>query len=349
METSNTIDMTEASGWFTFPAIRGVQAGREYYTAMVPFKQIPRIFVFNEYEVPPEMRAQRKLNKSRVPKIVNYVVQNIDDYVFSALTSSIDGEMHFIPNEEGASIGNLKISLNATLVINDGQHRRAAIEEVLKETPELAYESIPVVFFVDLGLKKSQQMFADLNKNAVRPSRSLSILYNIRDGSAQELMKMIQNVPIFKGRIELEKTSISKRSKNLFTLSSLYGSCKYTYQEVQDEDELERRTKLLEEYFIELTTVIKPWNDVYNDRLPTWQFREDYVCSHGVLLDAIGMLGLHLFENHPTIWKEKLQGLRNMEWFRNQAWEGVAMQKGRMVKSNQNVKASFEKLKQNLV
>ena len=348
METSNIFEKNENAGWLNFPAIRGVQAGREYYTAMVPFKHIPRIFVFDEYEIPPEMRAQRKLNTARIPKLVEYVVDNTDNYIFSALTASIDGEMRFLESEKQSSIGELYISLNATLVINDGQHRRAAIDEVLKLKPELAFESIPVVFFVDLGLKKSQQMFADLNKNAVRPSRSLNILYNVRDENAQKIMGIIDGVKIFKGNVELEKTSISKRSTKIFTLSSLYDACNYVYQDVTNEKEMNRRTKLLIDYWNTLSEVILPWKRVFEGSIQTWQFREDFVCAHGILLESFGLLGRYLFENYPKNWKEKLTGLKDVEWFRNKDWEGVAMHNGRMVKSQDNILNSMNKIKEEL-
>src|SRR5207244_2359567 len=48
---------------YVFPAIRGIQAGREYYASMCPLRLIPRIFLFDEDELKPELRAQRFLNK----------------------------------------------------------------------------------------------------------------------------------------------------------------------------------------------------------------------------------------------------------------------------------------------
>ena len=160
---------------YNFPVLRGSQAGREYYLAMCPMKLVPKLFVYDEEVVPPELRAQRTLNKSRIPEMVNYIIDHPNEYVFSALTASIDAETKFIPLDESGdrrNVGWLSIPMEATIVINDGQHRRAAIEEAIKEKPDLADESIAVVFFLDAGLKRSQQMFADLNKHAVRPSRS---------------------------------------------------------------------------------------------------------------------------------------------------------------------------------
>jgi DNA sulfur modification protein DndB len=80
---------------YVFPAIRGVQAGREYYVTMCPLRLIPRLFVFDEEELPPEMRAQRSLNKARVPEMARYMVDNPHSYVFSALTASINAVVQF--------------------------------------------------------------------------------------------------------------------------------------------------------------------------------------------------------------------------------------------------------------
>ena len=51
--------------------------------------------------------------------------------MFSALAASIDGEVEF--NEIGKNIGILEVSMDSKLLINDGQHRKAAIIEALKE------------------------------------------------------------------------------------------------------------------------------------------------------------------------------------------------------------------------
>lgn len=80
---------------FMFPAIKGVQAQHEYYVSMVPLEVIAKILQFADEELPPEVRAQRSLNKTRIPEIRDYILNNPDSYVFSALTVSVDGEMTF--------------------------------------------------------------------------------------------------------------------------------------------------------------------------------------------------------------------------------------------------------------
>ncbi|WP_240882611.1 DNA sulfur modification protein DndB, partial [Pseudomonas aeruginosa] len=168
----------------TFPCVRGMQAGRPCYIAMCPMRLVPRIFVFNEENVPADLRAQRKLNLARVPEIASYLVENRTDYTLSAITASVNATVQFDPFSDtgsGQNIGTLSIPMDAQILINDGQHRRAAIEQAIQENPELGYDNIPVLFFIDDGLQRSQQMFADLNKHAVRPSDSISTLYDHRD------------------------------------------------------------------------------------------------------------------------------------------------------------------------
>src|SRR5579875_1490992 len=118
---------------------------------MCPLRLIPRLFVFDEEELPPEMRAQRTLNRGRVPEIARYVLDNPSDYVFSALTASVDADVSFEPVADGGltdRVGTLTIPMSAKFVINDGQHRRAAIQQALSENPHLGDESIAIVMFL---------------------------------------------------------------------------------------------------------------------------------------------------------------------------------------------------------
>ena len=93
---------------YAFPAIKGVQAGKNYYTVMVPHKLLVKIFVSDSDDVSPEFRAQRRLNESRIPAIKKYILDNRENYVFSALAASIDGEFEFEPYPGQKDIGILR-------------------------------------------------------------------------------------------------------------------------------------------------------------------------------------------------------------------------------------------------
>jgi DNA sulfur modification protein DndB len=162
----------------SFPVIRGIQACREYYVAMWSLRMIRQISIFNEDDLPPELRSQRILNKELIPEMAGYILENPDDYVFSALTVSIDSQVEFESIDSHNTVGILKVPMDARFIINDGQHRRAAIIAALEQRPELAHECIAVVFHVDDGLERCQQMFTDLSCWSRRWKKEINSCWN---------------------------------------------------------------------------------------------------------------------------------------------------------------------------
>ena len=325
----------------TFPAIRGIQAGREFYVTMVPLKLIEELFVFNEVTLPPELRSQRVLNKARVPEIVRYMLNNPKDYTFSALTASIDSRVRFEPFKSFDSqdrIGLLSVPMEARFLINDGQHRKAAIAEAVRQTLALAQETIPVVLFIDAGLRRSQQMFADLNKYAVKPTRSLGVLYDHKDPLADLVRNLIVRVPLFVDRIEKERTTISFRSRNLFTLSAVYQATGDLLGKKKGQKITQTEEDVAAEYWKRLPDDIPEWKMVIEGKSSGAELRKNYVHSHGVVLHALGYLGNSLIREYPKSWAAKLERLQEIDWSKdNPVWEGRAMSGGRLSKAFVNV------------
>ncbi|MFF3623950.1 DNA sulfur modification protein DndB [Streptomyces sp. NPDC002467] len=337
---------------YNFPAIRGVQAGREFYASMCPLRLIPKIFLFDEDDLSAELRAQRVLNKGRLPALARYILDNPDDYVFSALTASVDGDMVFdSQGAEGSAhrTGQLRIPMDARFLINDGQHRRAAIELALKGNPDLGDETIAVVFFHDAGLSRSQQMFADLNRHAVRPARSIGVLYDHRDVNAQITRTLTERSAVFKGFVEMEKSTLSARSRKLFTLSALYYGNQSLLQGLdlkQDE-----ATKLAQSFWEVINDTLAEWGMVRSKQLSAQEMRRDFIHSHGIALHALGRVGNSLLRGpvKPATWKKRLLPLKDVDWSRaNIDWEGRAIVGGRVSKSHQNVTLTVNYLRKHL-
>jgi DNA sulfur modification protein DndB len=331
----------ETSFEYVFPAIRGVQAGREFYASMCPLKLLPKIFTFDEIELVPELRAQRVLNRSRVPEIARYVLENRETYVFSAITASIDGPVRFdsIGDEgEPNRVGALRVDMNAQFIINDGQHRRAAIEMVLKENPTIGDETIAVVFFLDRGLDRCQQMFADLNRHAVRPARSLGLLYDHRNELAKLTKSVVMRSKAFKDVVEMERSTLSERSRKLFTLSAIFSANDALLgdQEVKDAAKAASRCA---DFWDEVAKYLPEWGFVRESKMTAGEVRRDFIHSHAIVLQALGIAGHVLMQSSDRVWKDKLKALDNIDWSRSNArlWEGRALIGGRVSKSSNNV------------
>lgn len=329
------------SGYYVFSAVRGIQAGKEYYICMFKMRLVPRIFLFDEQELQPEIRAQRILNKGRIPAITSYIINNPKDYIFSSLTVSIDSEVKFIPLVEDPTyynIGSLKIPMAARFVINDGQHRRAAIEEAIKQNPSLGDETISVVLFVDLGLEHSQQMFSDLNRYAIRPTKSLNILYDHRDPFSKMVQDLTYKVRIFDGLTDMEKSAISNRSIKLFTLSGIYHATEELLLDKKDQD-LNEQNRIAIEFWNEASKHIEEWQLVKERKISSAELRADYICAHAVALIGLGRAGRALINQYPDNWKQRLGKIKEIDWHRSnrQQWEGRVTIGGRIANSRNNI------------
>jgi DNA sulfur modification protein DndB len=322
----------------SFPVIRGIQARREYYVAMWSLRMMRQISIFNEDELPAELRAQRILNKGRIPEIAGYIMDNPDDYVFSALTVSINSNVAFEPLNGQDKLGVLKVPMDAKFIINDGQHRRAAIIEALKERPELEHETIAVVFFLDIGLERCQQMFADLNRHAIRPSRSIGLLYDHRNDKAKLAKLVILESAFFKEIVDMEKSSLAPRSRKLFTLSAFYNACADLVEGLATGNLVED-ANLARGFWEAVAEHFPAWKQVREGRMPASEVREGFIHSHGIALQAIGKAGNTLLLKHPKDWKKKLAALEKINWSRSNAkvWEGRAMSLGVLQKRNSNI------------
>lgn len=321
---------------YVFPAIRGIQAGREYYISMCPVRLIPKLFSFDDEEIPPEMRAQRTLNKVRLPEIARYILDNPTSYTFSAITASINANITFEPNGsemEAQKIGRLRVPMDARFVINDGQHRRAAFEMALKENPELGYETIAVVFFLDIGLKRSQQMFTDLNRYAAHPDPSLNILYDHRDKKAILARAVVKEVNVFRTLTDTERSTLPTRSGKLFTLSSIYNATLALLAHHKDA-ELKQRIEIAKSYWDAVSRYIPDWEQVLQRKVSAGEMRQDYVHSHAIALAGLGGAGATLISVYLQDWADHLAGLQQIDWSRsNPDWEGRIMFSGRISKT----------------
>lgn len=325
---------------YAFPSIRGVQAGKEYYVSMCPLRLIPRIFLFDDEELSPELRAQRTLNRSRIPEMARYILGNKNDYVFSAITASINGSVRFTPVDDKKAderLGILHVDMKNQFIINDGQHRRAAIEQAIKEDHSLGDETIAVVFFVDQGLSRSQQMFADLNRHAIRPSKSLGILYDQRNDAGKVGKLVALKSEAFKGMVELERNTLSERSRKLFTLSALCSATSdfLGMREFATPDEAADEAIA---YWDELSKHIPEWQLVRKSKMTAGEIRRDFVHSHGVLLQAFGRVGASLSSGKKPNYAP-LVNLKNINWSRSNArdWEGRVMIGGRLTKASNSI------------
>ena len=326
----------------SFPVVRGTQAGREFYVSMCPLRLLPSLFSVGSPTADAASRTQRTLNRSRLPKIARYVLENRDSYIMSPIIvsfESIDGGPWFEPLD-GAHFrqGTLHVPKGSKISINDGQHRRSGLEMAMKADPDLEFETIAVVFFMDKGLSKGQQIFADLNRYAVKPSTSLSLLYDHRNILANLVRQLSCESPVFRNLVETERSTVSTSSRKLFSFSGLYFAALEIFPKKEIAD-FQKALGWSQEFWDEIDTHIPEWEYVRDSKMTALEVRQNFIHSHGIVLQALGRVGHALVGQSKEVWSHALEGLDQIDWSRHnvRAWEGRAMIGGRIVKSFQNV------------
>lgn len=333
---------------YTFPSVRGVQAGREFFISQCPVRLLSKIFAFTDAELPVEMRAQRTLNAKRIPEIAQYVVANRLDYTFSAITASIDAEVSFEPvADSGSLLGSLHVPMDARFIINDGQHRHAALTAALESDPTLGDETIAVVFFIDVGLARSQQMFADLNRHSVKPSASIGVLYDHREPMADLTRRVVKSTKLLRDMVEPERSTLSPKSRKLFTLSAVHQAHVALLAGLPDE----QREQTAKEFWSAAFGAFPEWQLVHEGQISAGDVRQDYISSHGTVLHALGRVANGMLRsNSPGTWEDFASAVKALDWSRRNAqlWEGRALVAGHVSKSNQSVALTAAVVKREL-
>lgn len=298
---------------YRFPVVKGVQAETEYYIAMVPLKMLSKLFPADDAEfILPEYRAQRKLNEARIPVISKYILENRDTYVFSALAASIDGAYRFEANEKNADTGILEVSMDAHFLINDGQHRKSAILAALKEDSTLENETISIVFYADKGLLRSQQIFTDLNKNAVKTSNSISELYDSRDEMAVITRNVVWNIDFLNTYTDKEKDILGKYSSSLFTLNTFYTANK----SVVGRNQSDNCEEFLQNYWALVVEHMKQWQELQNREITKVDLRENFIATQSIVIQAFGRVGNYFYSKGIDP-QEYITQIGKINWSRN--------------------------------
>ncbi len=138
---------------------------------------------------------------------------------------------------------------------------------------------------------------------------------------------------------ETARSTISNRSRKLFTLSSIYQATKRLLHKKDGDDVTEQEEKFAEEFWNEVAKNMLDWRDAVDRKVNTSELRQDYIHAHGVALQALAITGSSLISAEPKKWKQKLKKLQTIDWLRENAdlWEGRALIGGRLSRAENNV------------
>jgi DNA sulfur modification protein DndB len=149
----------------------------------------------------------------------------------------------------------------------------------------------------------------------------------------------------------MERSTLSPRSRKLFTLSALYGATQSLLGGLQFPD-VNEAADMARSYWELVAEQIPEWQAVRRGSMTAGEVRQDFIHSHGIALAAIGRVGNTLLSSSSKAddWAPSLVKLSSVDWSRanTKQWEGRAMIGGRVSKANTNVILTTNALRRHL-
>jgi DNA sulfur modification protein DndB len=193
--------------------------------------------------------------------------------------------------------------------------------------------SIAVILFPYENLDRVQQMFSDLNKNVVKTSKSLDIMYDKRDKISAATLDLIDKIPVFKELTEKSDVSLRTKSPKLFTLAALYDANRELLKGRENGDVVDN-VEYLRKYWTEVAKHMPDWKAVLTQHKTATDLRAEKICSHSTVLRALGGLGLELMKSDD--WAKRLAALDDINWSKaNRDWENVCIIANSVVSNRQ--------------
>ena len=218
-----------------------------YYVALMSLADVKeRIGLANEIHTSATLNEfiQRRVT-ARTDNIRDYLLDQ-PQHLFSSLVVGVYGgspdwyELNVgrnaalgiadIPEEVEGALGILVLQGNERLFALDGQHRLVGIKKALDEQPNLGGETVSTVFVGhrtdEAGMTRTRRLFTTLNRYAKPISALDKIAMDEDDIVAIVTRRMVDNYPLFRGRIpalETKPIPASDRA-SVTTLASLYDS-----------------------------------------------------------------------------------------------------------------------------
>lgn len=340
----------------TFPAIKGIQSGLTFYTVLASYKDLKKNFIFDDSDLPIEMRQQRSLNEGRALAFAKYIKDNPSSYVTGAVVGTIDNSVRFIPLEspfvEDDSVGLLQLDSDMPICLVDGQHRQRGLSLAIDENPTIENEQLPIVLYTAEGIERKQQIFADQNGHTVKPSSSLNITFDHRGTLNSFVKELASEIPSIKNRIDYESSSVGSLSHKFWPLVSfkkfichLTGMNEKTFCKEVNNKEMSDRIKEIIKEVINGFDHLPLWKSALSGEIPAKEVRENYIVAHAVFLEALGVwaqqMMLH-FDANGKIDYSFMKVLSNVNTEKlSQNWCGRCVShQGTMVKSSFGVNST---------
>ena len=220
---------------FTTNAHKFRQGGRDVYAFTLDLETLNRLLP-ERVEERIVRDANRPLTPSHAMNLQKYL-QSQPKWLLGTLLLGIGPEdvgftPHVTESNEELPVGKLTITNEArsTMKMFDGQHRRRAVRDALVELAasertsgklvSLKQASLPIMLYVESRIPALQQMFADAAQTRTIERNTIT-RFDQTDAFNLTALRVAEESALFAGRVELESSSITRRSEKIIAINQL--------------------------------------------------------------------------------------------------------------------------------
>ena len=225
------------------PAHRFIQGDRYVYSFSLELEKLDQLFP-ERVDDRVVSDANRRLTPSHARGIQDYLEKR-DDWVLGTFMLGVSPQaIEFLPypgqpDDASVIVGELRVLSDDadTLKIFDGQHRRRAIKDALKELAQsasqsekldyLQHASVPIMLYAEGRIDALRQMFADASKTKTIELNAVT-RFDHQDAFNVAAMSLSALSDLFEGRVEMERASVSRNSTSIISINQLSAALKAT-------------------------------------------------------------------------------------------------------------------------
>ena len=269
---------------FKTPSHKFRQGGRDVYAFSLDLMTLDKILP-DRVDDRMVRDANRPLTASHAKDIQKYL-EDRNDWLLGALLlgvspDAVNFQSYTNDRDPDNDVGSLSISTDgaANLKMFDGQHRRRAIKDILgelynnvrnsKKLLSLKEASLPIMLYVEDDIDALRQMFADAAQTRTIERNTIT-RFDKRDAFNLAALWIEEYSDFFSGRVEMERTSVSRSSPNIIAINQLAMALKTL--EVGYTGRVSRERN--EEYMLDLDSLYERCLEWADDFMPT--ARDEY-------------------------------------------------------------------------
>lgn len=223
---------------FSTPAHKFRQGGRDVYAFALDIETLDGLLP-ERVDDSVVKDANRPLTPSHARNIQKYLADR-SDWVLGTLLlgirrDAVEFESYMDNPDADSTVGDLSILDAGAMKMFDGQHRRRAISDLVAELSgdrrraqkleSLKGESLPIMLYVEDSIESLRQMFADAAQTKAIERNTVTI-FDQRDAFNRAAIWISENSDLFGGRVEENRTSVSRTSQNIIAINQLAAALK---------------------------------------------------------------------------------------------------------------------------